>query len=299
MLSKTLKISAAVSWLMICGSITAWAGAPSNSSVLYIGDSISFMHTPEAKGFGPTLLSSLLGASNQVSFIASCGFTPQGYLQSGVARTSTICGYFERDADAHITVCGENDSCYPPSLIDKITLGKTGKPVTQKGLLSTLHPRVTIVQLGTNVAANSSPISPTQIGAVMRMMAAIKASGSQCVWITPPNGNERYKTKDPKTGQTTWVVTVTPEKIREVRDMIDEIARQQDCIAVDALSTTIPPSASDVHPGPDEGAKWANLVEQSLNPLLTRLLETPPAAKSLAPGGDAENPASPANAPAQ
>jgi hypothetical protein len=242
-------------FIFICGicGVVALASEVSQQPILYIGDSISYGK------FGSTVDTALRSVSSQVTTIASCGSSPSTWLtppgSTGHTYQTTPCGFWEK---------GESEERAKTHITPKI-----------EEELSKLHPRITIVQLGTNIAASSDPTSPSQVAAITQMMEKIRASHSQCIWITPAPGYEKYKAKDPKTGKMTSITAVTPEKISAVRNMIDQIAKQQGCITIDALATESPPSSDNVHPGPIVAAQWGEHVNETLIPAISSVLNRP------------------------
>ena len=123
--------------------------------------------------------------------------------------------------------------------------------------LQNLHPKVTIVQLGTNIAAGSHPLN--QEASVREMMQEIRAAGSQCIWIGPPDANSTVVTRD---------------KLKITSEMIQTEASAQDCLYVDTLGFTHFPEVpgDGIHPSPTLAATWAQLILQKMLPAATEAL---------------------------
>jgi hypothetical protein len=210
----------------------------SQEPILYIGDSISYGK------FGQTIDESLRGVSAHVLSEASCGSTPATWMttpgQAGHSYAKTVCGFWRK---------GDTEERSKEHLTPKI-----------EEELSTEHPRVTVIQLGTNIAASSNPAA--QRATVRHMMQEIRASGSQCVWIGPPDANS---------------TVVTREKLGVTNEMIRSEALSAGCTFIDTLSfTRFPPGPGDgIHPSPHLAEQWADDVINRAMPEIETALRAP------------------------
>lgn len=135
-----------------------WLHEIAGQPLLFIGDS----HT--VGPFGQKLDSLLRGLARwTVNTVGACGTSPAEWL---LARES-LCGYFERSYDGTV----------------ELTDSPHATPKWNE-LLARLKPARTIVALGTNrIDAPDTQLEPD----LRRMISAIRASGSECVWIGPPH----------------------------------------------------------------------------------------------------------------
>ena len=208
-------------FMLSLSALQANEGRP--GAILYIGDSIS------DGAFGATLDEGLRKLSSQTFSIASCGSSPTNWLRkSGYA--STPCGYWEKTPRGEIRTISHQT----PSIETK---------------LEGIKPRATIVQLGTNIAVDNPEL---QRPAVRNLLKAIRASDSECFWISPPQANSSI---------------VTAKKLKATREMIREESNQsgQECAVVDVLERAPVADGPDgIHPSPTLARKWAIAVSEKL-----------------------------------
>ncbi len=193
----------------------AVAGA---APVLFIGDSIAYGR------FGKTIDASLRATGAVVTTEASCGTTPSSWLD-GKGRVTTPCGFWKKAQASE----------------ERVTVHLTPKIGEE---LQTLHPGLTVIQLGTNIAAGRNPL--LQQPDVARMMQEVRAAGSQCIWIGPPDASSPV---------------VTREKLRLTNEMIRTEAARQGCFFIDSLSFTHFPDGlggDGIHPSPELSAEWGS-----------------------------------------
>jgi hypothetical protein len=209
----------------------------SASPVLYVGDSISYGK------FGTAVDSALRQLSANVVTESSCGSAPSNWLpQVGdhpPPYSQTICGFWEKT----------------PTQEFRIKIHNT--PQIQEEL-NTLLPVVTVVQLGTNIASRKDPaaLRPT----VHQMMDVIRNSGSQCIWVGPPDAHSTI---------------VTREKLKITNDMIREEADSEGCAFVDTLSFTQFPDTAPgdgIHPDPQLSETWGEAVADRVAPLVQQIV---------------------------
>ncbi len=139
-----------------------------NPTILMIADSHS-------NGlFGQTMEKHLKTISSRVIIESSCGSSASTWLgKSG--NEKTVCGFWKKDGNEEVRLSTFKN----PKLIDELT---------------TYKPNLTIVQLGTNMAAMDKPErSKSSIEEVLKL---IKDSGSECLWIGPPDANSKVVTKE-------------------------------------------------------------------------------------------------------
>jgi hypothetical protein len=194
----------------------------SENPILYIGDSISYGK------FGATIDAALRQLSSHVTTEASCGSTPSNWLpQTGTNAppyAKTVCGFWKKfGADPSDEIRMKNYNT--PQLLQE---------------LSSIHPKLTIVQLGTNIASKKNPLST--FGSVREMLQDIKNAGSQCIWIGPPSSH----------------TPIIPEKNMTATDeMLAAEATKIGCFYVHTMTfTTAPPTGDGIHPGPQLAKEW-------------------------------------------
>jgi hypothetical protein len=218
----TFLLAAALS-LFMPGS----APASSEGPILFIGDSISYGK------FGEVIDSAMRKISENVVSEASCGSTPATWVtmpgQPGHVYKKTVCGFWKKEQSEDLPGDRSKEH-YTPKIEEEI---------------QRIHPRITIVQLGTNIAAADDP--ERQITTIRQLMHEIKASGSSCIWIGPPDADSRIVTRD---------------KLKITDEMLMAEAHAQGCFYVDTLSfTSFPPGPGDgIHPSPKLSEQWADEV---------------------------------------
>jgi hypothetical protein len=230
-----------------CG--TALASGVSSQPILYVGDSI-------ADGlFGATVDRGLRTLSDNVTTLAWCGSTPATWLNNA-PRARTICGFWEHD----------------PSGSQSRSLPKTPPDFVSE--LKQVKPQVTVVQLGTNIAAIYPTLDGKAVASVKAMMDAIKKHGSQCVWIGPPPVDPAKEDR------------ISAEKLQQTSDMIKSVAASQGCTYIDTLRS-IPvvggPTLDGIHPTGFLGQTWADKIAPQLTPAVTRALNVTASPSAPAP----------------
>jgi hypothetical protein len=229
------RLSILILSLTLCS--TAFARADQSSSpILFIGDSISYGK------FGETVDTALRDLSKNVVSEASCGSTPETWLtkpgQSGHTYAKTVCGFWKK-AESE-----EREKVHNTPKIEEE--------------LRSIHPKFTIVQLGTNIAAGRDPM--TYKASVQQMMQAIRSAGSQCIWIGPPDADSKV---------------VTRAKLTVTNEMIRSEAKSEGCSFIDTLSFTHYTSklGDGIHPGPQLAEDWADEVNQRMIPLIKSAMQ--------------------------
>jgi hypothetical protein len=218
---------------LFCGFVCAvfyggicLADTLSSQPILYIGDSIS-------DGlFGGTIDQDLRSVSSNVKTLAWCGSTPATWMNNA-PRARTICGFWEHDPS------GSQSRALPksaPNFVDE---------------LASVKPRVTVVQLGTNIAAIYPELGGKAKDSAQAMMEQIKSHGSQCVWIGPPPVDPRKEH------------VISLEKLNETSMMIKNVALSEGCTYIDTLKA-IPlvkgPTVDGIHPKGFLGQAWADIL---------------------------------------
>lgn len=200
-------------------SVVLAGDIPVNPVILYVGDSHSF---GKLGGVVEKKLSSL---SERVIMESSCGASANTWLgKSGFEKT--VCGFWKKDGAEEIR-------------------SKEHKMPKFSTELETYKPDVTIVQLGTNMAAAKTPASAS--ASILQMMNEIKNAGSTCIWIGPPDANSKI---------------VTKAKVIEVNRLIADLALKNDCHYIDSLKLTTFPKKNPegIHYPPSLSAAWGEKV---------------------------------------
>ncbi len=193
-------------------------------TVLYIGDSHSYGK------FGTVIDTELRLKYESVAIYSSCGSSARNWLnESGLEKT--VCGFWMKDNETEKRVANYKT----PSLSE---------------LLLKYNPDVTIVQLGTNMAASKNP--ENHKASVEKIMELIKNSGSKCVWIGPPDANS---------------AVVPDERLKIVSDYLISISAKWDCSYIDSLKLTSFPveSKEGIHYPPKHAEAWGIKVVEELN----------------------------------
>lgn len=193
---------------------------PALQRVLYIGDSHSvgvFGHTMT------TLLRDDLPKNVALMAVASCGSEPRWWLEG----KTTNCGL---------------RTLYPNGFDDEIHKAQTPKIAE---LLSIVKPKITIVQLGSNLVLMSNEEREKSTDA---MMDLIEKKGGQCVWISAPDSRKFSSTE-----------------IGNVHELLKKLAKKHRCKLIDSRKYTKYPAGGDgLHYGGKDGAPiakyWAEKV---------------------------------------
>ena len=192
-----------------------------NPTILMIADSHS-------NGlFGQTMEKHLKTISSRVIIQSSCGSSASTWLgKSG--NEKTVCGFWKKDGADEVRL----SSFKNPKLADELV---------------TYKPDLTIVQLGTNMAAMDKPErSQSSIEEVLKL---IKDSGSECLWIGPPDANSKV---------------VTKEKLKKMNALLIESTKKFHCHYIDSLKLTQfkKGDAMGVHFFKADYEKWASDVSE-------------------------------------
>ncbi|MDD2863725.1 MAG: hypothetical protein PHC99_03255 [Methylococcales bacterium] len=188
--------------------------------VLYIGDSHSvgiFGHTMT------TLIRDDLPKNVALMAVASCGSEPRWWLEG----KTTNCGL---------------RTLYPNGFDDEIHKAQTPKIAE---LLNIVKPKITIVQLGSNLVLVSDEEREKSTDA---MMDLIEHKGGQCVWISAPDSRKFSATE-----------------IGNVHELLKKLAKKHRCKLIDSRKYTKYPAGGDgLHYGGKDGAPiakyWAEKV---------------------------------------
>ncbi len=192
-----------------------------NPTILLIGDSHS-------NGlFGSTMEKNLKTISSRVIIQSSCGSSASTWLgKSG--NEKTVCGFWKKDGKDEF----RSASFKNPKLSEELVVYK---------------PDLTIVQLGTNMAAMDKPERAQS--SIEEVLKLIKDSGSDCLWIGPPDANSKV---------------VTKEKLKIMNALLMESTKKFQCHYIDSLKITQfkKGDAMGVHFLKADYEKWANDVSR-------------------------------------
>ena len=195
----------------------------SDVTILYVGDSHSYGK------LGSTIEKNLSAKASRVVMESSCGATPNTWL-GNLKYEKTVCGFWKKDGAEEI----RTKEHQTPRFSDE---------------LAKYRPNVTIIQLGTNIAAGSKPQSAK--ASIVAMMKSVEAEGSKCIWIGPPDANSKV---------------VTRAKLKETNDLLIALAKENNCHYIDSLKlTTFPANNSEgIHYPPTASALWGEKVSAEL-----------------------------------
>lgn len=187
----------------------------SYDSIVFVGDSHAYGK------MGSAVEKSLSTISKRVIVQSSCGSTPNTWLgKTGYEKT--VCGYWKKDGATEIR-------------------SKEHKTPKFSSELEKYKPQVTIVQLGTNIAAGNNPLKSE--ASVVEMMTLIREAKSECIWIGPPDAVSKIVTKD---------------KLKKTNDMLAKLAKNYDCHYIDSLTLTVFPkdNKEGIHYPPKLSQAW-------------------------------------------
>ena len=146
------------------------SGAFAQIEVLHIGDSLT------CGDFGASLRQFYVGqlGTDKNVVIGSCGASPESYLKSH---------------KTYYTHCGYRAHTPEGSLIRDWSNGKPKVTATPKLeiLFNKYHPKILIVQLGTNWMDSFAPQSETKI--IKEVVDLAKSNNCKIIWITPPDSS--------------------------------------------------------------------------------------------------------------
>ena len=204
--------------------------APENSwdSVLLLGDSHAYGK------YGEVLDAHFRKSAKQVTSFSSCGSSPSTWTTTAANFKSTNCGFWTKSAAG------------------RETRVKSHKLPSFSNELRTLRPQLTVITLGTNILASPGNIS-SEKKHIESMMKAIRAQGSECVWVGPPDLAKAPFSKNLQTGVET----------------IKALAVKNQCHYIDSTKLTqYPAGKSDgIHYSPNDSAKWGQAVVEKIKEL--------------------------------
>jgi len=181
--------------ILMCFFNSSWSDDGVLPKILYIGDSHSYGK------LGTTIEKNLKPISSHLVLESSCGSTPGTWL-SKTGREKTVCGFWKKDGETEIRTTEHAN----PKLSDE---------------LANYHPDITIVQLGTNIAANEHPLNSS--ANIEQVLQEIELTNSRCIWIGPPDANSKV---------------VTKEKLKITNDLLINLTTIHGCQYVDSLKLT-------------------------------------------------------------
>lgn len=169
------------------------------------------------------LIQDVLPKNVALMAVASCGSEPRWWL------------------DGKVTSCGLR-TLYPNGFDDEIHKAQTPKIAD---LLNIVKPKITIVQLGSNLVLVSSEEREKSTD---EMMNLIEKKGGQCVWISAPD-SRKFSSSD----------------IGSVYELLKKLAKKHHCKLIDSRKYTKYPAGGDgLHYGGKDGAPiakyWAEKI---------------------------------------
>ncbi len=222
-LGTFMKLSIVLPTLLIMSFNLYAKTITSNPTILYIGDSHSYGK------LGTVVEKNLSSISNHVIMESSCGSSASTWISKS-AYQKTVCGFWKKDGTDEVRTIEHQT----PRLVDEIIK---------------YQPLVTIVQLGTNMAAGNNPLSTA--GSIEQLMQEIIKAESICIWIGPPDANSKI---------------VTKEKLNVINTLIRDLALKNNCHYVDSLELTSFPNDSKegIHYPPSLSAQWGEKVSRNI-----------------------------------
>jgi hypothetical protein len=218
----------AQSFLIFFGSILFLSSTQAQlENVMFVGDSHAYGK------MGAVVEKRLASVSKRVIIQSSCGSTPNTWLgKTGYEKT--VCGYWKKDGATEIR-------------------SKEHKTPKFKSELEKYKPQLTIVQLGTNIAAGSNPLKSE--GSVIEMLTLIREARGECIWIGPPDAESKV---------------VSKEKLKKTNEMLARLAKSYDCQYIDSLLLTVFPKENKegIHYPPKLSAEWGEKLSSKILSLL-------------------------------
>lgn len=139
--------------------------ASASQGVLIIGDSHSY------GSYGEVLDSYYRKQGAEVSSYASCGSSPSNWVSDNQNFKATNCGYWSKDS------------------VGRETRVKSHKIPSLTELTIKFKPKITVISLGTNILTSPENIK-REIKFAEQMILKIKQTGSDCIWVGPPDLNK-------------------------------------------------------------------------------------------------------------
>lgn len=204
------------------------AFAESFERVLLLGDSHAYGK------YGEVLDAHFRTSAKQVTSFSSCGSSPSTWTTTSANFKSTNCGFWKKSAaDREIRV-------------------KSHKLPSFSTELQNLRPQLTVITLGTNILGSPGNIA-SEKKHIESMMKAIRAQGSECVWVGPPDLAKAPFSKNLQSGV----------------EVLKTLAEKNQCHFIDSTKLTqYPAGKSDgIHYGPNDSAKWGRSVIEKINDL--------------------------------
>jgi hypothetical protein len=201
--------------------------AEEKPSVLFIGDSHSYGK------MGIEIEKNLSEVASRVVMESSCGSTPSTWMgKTGYEKT--VCGFWLKDGKIET----RSNKHKTPKISDE---------------LERINPQFTIIELGTNIAAAARP--ENHAGSIKALLEAIKASGSQCIWIGPPDAHSKI---------------VTNDKLQRTNELLKKITAEFSCHYIDSLAITQFPSDSKegIHYPPKLSKEWGEKLSVEILDLI-------------------------------
>lgn len=201
-------------------------------SALFIADSHG------AGAFGIEVDKYLRTIASQATSVASCGSSPSNWVSGSTTIQKTNCGYWRKKPDG-------NEIRVP-----KHELGSLENELDQA------KPNLTVVALGTNMLSSPQNIEKEK-ASIEKMIAQIKKSKSQCIWIGPPDLVKKPFIDNLKNG------------IKEIRAVVEK----NKCVFIDSTEvTTYAKNNKDgIHYGKREAADWGIDASEKINQQLAGL----------------------------
>ncbi|XGC82299.1 SGNH/GDSL hydrolase family protein [Bdellovibrio bacteriovorus] len=205
-----------------------FAAETSFERVLLLGDSHAYGK------YGEVLDAHFRKGANDVTSFASCGSSPSTWMTSTANFKTTNCGFWQKNS------------------MDREIRVKSHKLPSFDQEVQKLKPQLTVITLGTNILGNTGNIS-SEKKHIESMMKSIRAQGSECVWVGPPD-----LAKDP-----------FKKNLNLGIETLKTLAEENKCHLIDSTSITKYPSGKSdgIHYGPKDSAAWGKAVIEKIKGL--------------------------------